>query len=105
MSRISNKKIREALKTGKLIDYDELFASYPKERQERIKARARFLIAAMELRNLRRELKLSQAQLARKMNVKREFISRIESGQQNITLETLYRVAEATGKKFEIQFK
>ena len=62
-------------------------------------------MAAMELRKMRRKLRLSQAQLARKMNVKREFISRIESGRQNITLETLYRIAEATGKKFEIQFK
>ena len=105
MSRISNKKIREALKTGKLIDYDELFASYPKERRERIKARSRYLIAAMELRKMRRKLKLSQTELAKRMEVKREFISRIESGQQNITLETLYRIAEATGKKFEITFK
>lgn len=103
--KLSEKKIRQALKEGKLIDYDEIFASYPKEKQERILEGARFLKAAIELRQLRRRLKLSQEELARKMNVKREFISRIESGKQNITLETLYRIAEATGKKFEFSFK
>jgi|SRR3972149_8982398 len=102
---MSNYKIRKALRTGKLIAWDELFASYPKERQEAIKRKARYLRSAIELRRLRRKLKLSQTELAKKMDVKREFISRIESGQQNITLETLYRIAEATGKKFEIQFK
>jgi len=38
------------------------------------------------------------------MKVKREFITRIESGEQNITIETLNRVAEATGKEFEFHF-
>ncbi len=102
---MSNSKIREALRTGKLIAWDELFASYPKKRQEAIKKRARYLRAAMELRKVRRKLKLSQAELARRMDVKREFISRIESGKQNVTLETLYRIAEATGKEFEFSFK
>lgn len=103
--RLDEKKIKKALKEGKLIDYDEIFARYPREKQQRILEGARYLLAAIELRKLRKKLKLSQSQLARKMDVKREFISRIESGQQNITLETLYRIAEATGKKFEFQFK
>lgn len=102
---MSNKKIEKALKEGRLIDYDELFASYSKEKQERIRERARYLMVAMELRRIRKKLRLSQAELAKKMDVKREFISRIESGQQNITLETLYKIAEATGKKFEFGFK
>ena len=105
MSKISYKKIKEGLRTGKLIDYDDLFASYPNERQKRIKERARYLMAAWELRKLRQKARLSQQALAKKMDVKREFISRIESGEQNITIETLYRIAEATGKKFELKFK
>src|SRR3990167_9258241 len=104
MSKISDKKIREALKTGKLIDYDQLFASYPKERQKRIKERARYLMAAWELRKLRKKARLSQEQLAKKMDVKREFISRIESGEQNVTIATLYKIADAVGKKFKFTF-
>ena len=100
-----NNKIKRALKRGDLVDYDDLFATYSKKRQEEIKKRARYIMAAMELRRLRKKLKLSQAKLAKKMNVKREFISRIEGGRQNITLETLYRIAEATGKEFRLSFQ
>ena len=100
-----NDKIKAALKRGDLIDYDEIFASYPKKRQAEILKQARYLQVAMALRKLRRKLKISQAKLAKKMQVKREYIARAESGQQNVTLETLYRVAEATGKNFDFQFK
>lgn len=59
----------------------------------------------MELKKLRKELKISQQDLAHKMKVKREFVTRIESGEQNVTIETLNRVAEATGKEFEFHFR
>ena len=98
-------KINQAVKKGDLVDYSDLFASYPKKRQQEILKRARYLKAAMELKKLRKQLKISQNELARKMNVKREFITRIESGEQNITIETLNRIAEATGKEFEFHFK
>ncbi len=100
-----SKKIDEAVKRGDLIAYDDLFASHSKKRQQEILKRARYLKAAMELKKLRKELKISQEELARKMKVKREFITRVESGEQNITIETLNRVAEATGKEFEVHFK
>ena len=100
-----NSKINKALKRGNLIVYGDLFASYSKKRQQEILKRARYLKAAVELKKLRKELKISQEELARKMKVKREFITRIESGEQNITIETLNRVAEATGKEFEFHFK
>lgn len=99
------KKIKEALERGDAILWDDLFASYPKERQERILREARYLRAAMKLRRLRKRLKLSQEELAEKMDVRREFIARIESGRQNVTLETLYKIAEATGKEFEFHFR
>lgn len=100
-----NKKINKALQKGNLVDYDDLFARYPKTRQQEILKRARYLKAAIELRRLRKELKISQNELARKMKAKREFIARIESGEQNITIETLNRIAAATGKEFEFHFK
>lgn len=100
-----NRKIKQALKRGELVDYTDLFASYSKKRQQEILKRARYLKAAMELKKLRKQLKISQNELARKMKVKREYITRIESGEQNITIETLNRIAEATGKEFEFHFK
>ena len=100
-----NRKINQAVKRGNLIAYTDLFSSYPKKRQQEILKKARYLKAAIELKKLRKELKISQNELARKMKVKREFITRIESGEQNITIETLNRVAEATGKEFEFHFR
>jgi DNA-binding XRE family transcriptional regulator len=100
-----NSKLTKAIKKGDLIDYADLFAKYPKKRQQEILKRARYLKAAIELRRLRKQLKISQNELARKMKVKREFITRIETGEQNITLATLNRIAEATGREFECHFK
>ncbi|MCX6816873.1 MAG: helix-turn-helix transcriptional regulator [Candidatus Beckwithbacteria bacterium] len=100
-----NDKIKTAIKRGDLISYDEVFSRYSKKHQREILKQARYLKAAMALRKLRKQLKLTQEKLASKMKVKREFISRAESGEQNLTLETLYQIAEATGKSFRFQFK
>ena len=100
-----NRKISQVVKRGDLVDYTELFASYSKKRQQEILKRARYLKAALELKKLRKQLKISQQELARRMKVKREYITKIESGQQNITMETLNRIALATGKEVEFHFK
>lgn len=100
-----NNKIEKALQEGRLIDYDRRFESFSKEKQQRIKEEAKFIMAKMEIVRVRREKKLSQSALAKKMNVKREFISRIESGNQNITLATLLKIATATEKEFKFSFE
>lgn len=105
MNKKYPKKIQEAIDRGDLIPHEKVWASFSKKEQEEIKERARYLKAAMELRRVRKQMRLSQEELAKKMSVKREFISRIESGRQNVTLDTLYRIAEVTGKKFELTFK
>jgi plasmid maintenance system antidote protein VapI len=101
---ISTNKIKKAISRGDLIPYADIFSSYSPQKQQEIVSRAKYIKAAMELKKLRNAMKISQSLLAQKMNVKREFITRIESGQQNITIETLYRVAEATGKNLEFHF-
>lgn len=99
------KKIKEAIARGDLIPHEQVFAGYNKKEQEQILRKARYIRAAIELRKVRTKLGLSQADLAKKMDVKREFISRIESGRQNITLETLYKVADTTGRELKIAFR
>jgi DNA-binding XRE family transcriptional regulator len=100
-----NKKLKHALINNKLVDFDQLFNKFNIKKKEKILTRVRYLQAALALRKLRQQLNLSQEHLAIKMKVEREYISRIESGRQNITLETLYRIAEATDKEFILQFK
>jgi DNA-binding XRE family transcriptional regulator len=98
-------KIQKAIERGDIIPYEKVWESFSKAKQERIKQKVHCLQAAMELRRLRKDVNYSQEKLAEKMNVKREFISRIESGVHNITLDTLYRVGEATGKELQLTFK
>ncbi len=105
MSKNVKKNIEKALNDGRLISFEQVMARYTNKEKAEIAEKARYLKAAIELRKLRKHLGLSQSSLAHKMNVKREFISRIESGTQNITLETLYRVGEVTGKQVAIMFK
>ena len=105
MNKKYPKKIQEAINRGDLIPYEKIFNSYSEAKKKRIREHAHYLRAAMELRELRKKQKLSQGALAKKMHVKREFISRIESGKQNITLGTLHRIAQALGKEFHFAFK
>lgn len=51
------------------------------------------------IRKLRLDLGLSQEELARKADLHRTFISMIERGQRNPTLDVLERLAQALGKR------
>ena len=98
-------KIEDAIKKGLLISHEEVMRSFSKKDRLEIKDRSKYLSAQMEIRKLRLETGLTQTDLAKKMNVKREFISRVESGNQNITLATLLKIASATGKEFKFSFE
>ncbi|PSL25290.1 helix-turn-helix domain-containing protein [Dyadobacter jiangsuensis] len=66
-----------------------------------IKAKA-FLIGEI-IREERRLAKMTQEQLADRIGAKKSFISRIENGQSDIQLSTLYRLLEiGLGKKLEL---
>ena len=48
---------------------------------------------------------LTQEELADRMDAKQTQVARIESGDQNTTVKTLLRVAEATGTHLKITFE
>lgn len=100
-----NRKMQQAIKSGKLIKFKDILNKLPFKQSEEIEQRARYIKTAMAVRELRKKLRLTQQELADKMNIKRELISRVESGRQNITLETLQQIAEATDKNLVFQFK
>ena len=47
------------------------------------------------LKKIRKELKLSQDELAKKSGLHRTYIGSIERGYQNISLENVYKLAKA----------
>jgi transcriptional regulator with XRE-family HTH domain len=56
------------------------------------------------LKRLRKEKGISQVELAEKIGVKPPTLSQYESGETNMTLSTLNRVADALGYQINVSF-
>ncbi len=57
---------------------------------------------AQTLREERIRAGLTQQQLAEKIGTKKAYISRVETGRQNINLSTLFRLFECLGRRVNI---
>jgi len=60
---------------------------------------------AMEIARLRRDKKVTQAELAARLKTTTSAVSRIESGNQNVSVDMVEKIAEALGKTVEVLFK
>lgn len=67
------------------------------------KSEARYYEVVKDLKITRKLLDLTQTELAQLADVSRSTIARIESGEENVELETLLRLATAMNKKLEIK--
>jgi DNA-binding XRE family transcriptional regulator len=80
-----------------MITLEQKLAALPPARRKRIEKRAAQLIAEeLTLRELRKARKITQTQLAKKLGVKQEQISRIEK-RTDLHISTLRRSVEALG--------
>lgn len=64
------------------------------EASKRVPARERFGIA---LRQARLRLELSQEELAARAGMHRTYVGQVESGQRNVAIDNLEKLAEAVG--------
>lgn len=71
-------------------------AMYEKELQ---KADIAIAIAFMRQKN-----RLTQSQMAKKLKVSQAAVARIEAGEQNLTLETMMKIAKVFKKKLVVKF-
>jgi DNA-binding XRE family transcriptional regulator len=63
------------------------------------------LSIGLKIREIRKEAGLTQKEVADKMGVSQQVISRLEKGEvDNPTVDTLIRVADVVGKKLNVEF-
>lgn len=84
------------------ISLEEMLAELPADRRERIERRAAKLIAEeLNLRELRRLRKLTQARLSRKLKIGQEGVSRMEK-RTDLYISTLRSYVEGVGGKLSL---
>jgi DNA-binding XRE family transcriptional regulator len=76
----------------------------PKFREafERAGERLEIVYAIAEMRN---KARLTQKEMAKKLKMSQSAVARIEQGGQNLTLGTLWKIADCFGKKLKVKFE
>lgn len=82
----------------------ELSKHFTKKDKLAVERGIRYYDLLVSLRNIRKKAGLTQLTLARKANMPRTMIAKIESGKYNPTVNTLMNLASAMNKKMKIQF-
>ena len=99
---MKNPKKKRIPYTSWLKDYEKEMQN-PEFRAGAEKARER-IETAYAILKMRHKARLSQKEVADKLNISQSAIARIEQGGQNLTIETLRKIAELFGKKVKIRF-
>ena len=93
-------------KTKKAVDFQRYLAEKlrnPKFRKY-YDAYGKQLEIAYQILKLRKQKRLSQAELAKRIGTKQSNIARMEAGQQNFTTDTLQRIASVLKRELKIEF-
>ena len=98
-----NKKevIRNAKNFDEILDVQ--YGKIGTKKRDEFELKAQYFVISEILKEARREVNLTQQQLAEKVGTKRSYISRLENGKCDIQLSTLYRIFEdGLGKKISL---
>ncbi len=78
--------------------FDELleikYGKIGTSKRDQFEEKAQYFVISELLKEARKEAKMTQEQLADKLGTKKSYISRLENGQCDIQLSTLYRIFE-----------
>jgi len=95
------KTIKDITTYDELLDFE--YGKRGTKAREVFERKAKKFVVSEMLKEGRREAKLTQEQLADKIGTKKSYISRLENGQCDIQLSTLYRIFESgLGKKVSL---
>jgi helix-turn-helix protein len=84
------------------VPYEKIFATFPRARQRKIKARAAELIAEeLTLRDLRKAKQVTQEEVARRLSGRQVYVSRLER-RADMKLSTLREYVRALGGDLQL---
>jgi DNA-binding XRE family transcriptional regulator len=100
-------KTKEKLKQAK--SFDELlnikYGKIGTKERDRFEEKAQYFVISEMLKDARKAANMTQEQLAEKVGTKKSYISRLENGNYDIQLSTLYKIFEdGLGKRISIVF-
>lgn len=83
---------------------DEYYGVVGTPERDRLERELEALRIGFKIRSAREKRRMTQEELANRINKKRTFISKVENDGENITLKTLFDIVErGLGGKLEIQ--
>jgi len=99
-----NKKNNKNIVIEKATDFDDFLKNELKTKKlkKQYEEFGKELEIAYQINKLRRDKKMSQSTLAKKIGTTQSNVARMESGQQNFTIGILTRIANAFGKELKI---
>ena len=89
---MKKEEIRNAKNFDELLDIK--YGQIGTKRRDDFEEQAQYYVISEMLKEARKEAKMTQEQLAERVGTKKSYISRLENGQCDIQLSTLYRIFE-----------
>ena len=102
MIQLDEKKLAKLKTTNQLLD--EKYGKHGTASRESFNERKMAWYYGDILRERRKELKLTQKQLAQKIGKEQSYIARVEKGEADIQLSSFFRIARALGIEFTPTF-
>ena len=102
MMRLDEKKLEKLKTTNQLLD--EKYGKHGTDTRESFNEWTMAWYYGDILRERRKELKLTQKQLAQKIGKEQSYIARVEKGEADIQLSSFFRIARALGIEFTPTF-
>ena len=84
---------------------DEIAGKPGTNERENFESELRAEVLAHKFKELRKQKKLTQSQLAEKLGMEKGQISRIENGRFNLTLATINKIASELGVRVNFSFQ
>lgn len=98
---MKNEEIRNAKNFDELLNIK--YGKIGTKPRDEFEERAQYFVISEMLKEARQEANMTQEQLAEKIGTRKSYISRLENGQCDIQLSTLYRIFETgLGKQINL---